>query len=585
MSIFTFEVDQALGEVARVETARVVVRVTSPERLRVARVGRLVAVKGRDANEWVIGMIEKVWRRPALVEDMTEEPQEQADVEAVVQEENGVQLALVGTYRAREGKRVDFFTRAVLTLPTIDEAVYPIEEKALEDFMAIISKEGKETAEDPLAVGVFTLDPKATAFLDGNKLFQRHAALVGSTGTGKSWAVANLMEQAAKLPHASAVVFDLHGEYKSLDFARHLRVAGPGDLAKAGGDVIFLPYWLLNWEEMQAILVDRSETTAHNQAMIVHDEMAAAKRRRLTDEGKKEVLASFTVDSPVPFDLDAVQGAIKAKNEEMVPRTDGKGQRQGSFHGDFSRFLVRLTSKRADRRYGFMYQVPATWMEYESLHRLAEMLLGHGGASKGVNPGIKVVDFSEVPSDILPVIVALVARLVFQIQFWGPQGESERHPVLLVCDEAHLYLPRLSEEANPLERRALDNFHRIAKEGRKYGVGMLVVSQRPADISTTILSQCNNFISLRLTNREDQAVVRRLMPESLEGILEILPALDIGEAVVVGDAILLPTRVKLWEPKCKPLSATIDFWRYWKREKVESDLVRAVENMRRQARQ
>ncbi len=363
-----------------------------------------------------------------------------------------------------------------------------------------------------------------------------------------------------------------------------MRVAGPGDLTKAGNDAIFLPYWLLNWEEMQAILVDRSEMTAHNQAMIVHDEVSAAKRKRLTEKGKKDVLASFTVDSPVPFDLDSVQQAIKAKNEEMVPGAGAK-DKQGPFHGVFSRFLVRLTSKRADRRYGFMYQVPEDWMEYESLHRLAEMLLGHGGASKGVNSGIKVIDFSEVPSDILPVIVALVARLVFQIQFWGPQGESERHPILLVCDEAHLYLPRLSAEANPLERRGLDNFHRIAKEGRKYGVGMLVVSQRPADISTTILSQCNNFISLRLTNREDQAVVRRLMPESLEGILEILPALDIGEAVVVGDAILLPTRVKLWEPKCKPLSATIDFWRYWKREKVQSDLVRAVENMRRQARQ
>jgi len=580
MSIFQFEEEQALGEVARVETARVWARVTSPDRLRVARVGRLVAVKGGDANEWVIGMIEKVWRHPAASED---EESLDVDVESVVQEENGVQLALVGTYRALEGERVDFFTRAVLTLPTIDERVYPIEEKSLEDFMAIISKEGEDAAEDPLAVGVFTLDPKATAFLDGNKLFQRHAALVGSTGTGKSWTVANLMEQVAKLPHANAIVFDLHGEYRSLTFARHLRVAGPGDLAQPADDVIFLPFWLLNWEEMQAILVDRSENTAHNQAMILHGEVARAKREQLTAEGKHDVLASFTVDSPVPFDLGSVREAIKAKNEEMVP---GKTREiKGPFHGVFSRFLVRLASKCSDRRYGFMYQVPETWMEYESLHRLSEMLVGHGGSTAGTNPGVKVIDFSEVPSDILPVIVALVARLVFQIQFWGPQNESERHPILLVCDEAHLYLPRLSGEINPLQRRALDNFHRIAKEGRKYGLGMLVVSQRPSDISTTILSQCNNFISLRLTNRDDQGVVRRLMPESLEGILEILPSLDVGEAVVVGDAILLPTRVKLSEPKCKPLSATVDFWRCWTREKVDSDLVQAVENMRRQARQ
>jgi hypothetical protein len=303
MSIFSFKDEQVLGEVARVETARVWVRVTSPERLRVARVGRLVAVKGRDANEWVIGMIEKVWRRPAVVEDMAGDALDEGEPEAIAQEENGVQLALVGTYRALEGKHADSFTRAVLTLPTIDEAVYPIEEKALEDFMAIISREGEQAADEPLDVGVFTLDPKATAFLDGNKLFQRHAALVGSTGTGKSFTVAYLMEQAAKLPHANAIVFDLHGEYRSLGFCRHLRVAGPGDLAEPGGDVIFLPYWLLNWEEMQAILVDRSEITAHNQAMVLHDEVGEAKRKRLTDEGKDDVLASFTVDSPVPFDL------------------------------------------------------------------------------------------------------------------------------------------------------------------------------------------------------------------------------------------------------------------------------------------
>lgn len=584
MSIFEFNDEQILGEVTRVETARVWVRVTSPERLRVARVGRLVAVKGRDTNEWVVGMIEKVWRRPAEPDELEEVGAE--EVQPAPLEENGVQLALVGTYRAREGEQDNWFTRAVLTLPTIDENVYPIEEKALEDFMAIISREGRESAEDPLAVGVFTLDPKATAFLDGNRLFQRHAALVGSTGSGKSWTVATLMEQAAKLPNANAIVIDLHGEYKTLAYARQLRVAGPGDLDDPGDDVVFLPYWLLNYEEMQALLVDRSEFAAHNQAMLLHDTVRDAKRAFLEATGKQEVLESFTIDSPVPFDLENVEGVIDAKNTERVPSDTTKGTRQGDFHGKLGRFLARLRSKRSDRRYGFLFQAPGAWNDYEALHRLAKMLLGHGGANDKRNPGIKVIDFSEVPSDVLPVIVGLVARLVYQLQFWHPPASEEEdlHPILLVCDEAHLYLPRLQGDVNPLERRALENFQRIAKEGRKYGVGLLVVSQRPAEISTTILSQCNNFISLRLTNREDQTIVRRLMPESLEGILEILPSLEIGEAVVVGDAIMLPTRVKLWRPKFEPLSATVDFWTYWKREKVKSDLVQAAENMRRQTR-
>lgn len=585
MAIFAFEEDQALGEVSRVETARVWVRVTSPHRLRVARVGRLVAVKGRDANEWVIGMIEKVWRRPAEPEELEELVEEEEAIEATVAEENGVQLVLVGTYRAREGVTKDYFTRAVLTLPTIDEFAYPIEEKALEDFMGIISREAEKTAETPLAVGCFTLDPKATAFLDGNKLFQRHAALVGSTGAGKSWAVASLTEQAAKLPHANVIVFDLHGEYKPLSFARQLRVAGPGDLKAPAEDVIFLPYWLLNYEEMQALLIDRSEQNAPNQAMILNDFVATAKRDVLERLDKSEVLESFTIDSPVPFSLAEVESKIDAKDKEMVP---GKRDAliKGDFTGKLTRFLLRLRAKRSDRRYGFMYEVPQTAMEYEYLHELAEKLLGHGEEAGGLNPGIKVVDFSEVPSDVLPVMLGLVARLVSQIQFWTDPSpdEGERHPVLLVCDEAHLYMPSLAGDTNPLERRAVENFQRIAKEGRKYGVGLLVVSQRPSEISTTILSQCNNFIALRLTNREDQGIIRRLMPESLEGILEILPALEMGEAVIVGDAILLPTRVKLSEPAHKPLSGTIDFWERWMQEDVESDLVQAVENMRRQTR-
>jgi len=485
MSIFAFEEEQALGEVIRIETARVWVRVTSPERVRLARVGRLVAIKCGDINEWVVGMVERIWRSPLEAEEVVLESVEEDIEEALPLEDNGLRVVLVGTYRAVEGERRDVFTRAVLVLPSIDEKVFPVEEKALEDFMGTISHTAEEGAVAPLAVGRFTLDEKATAFLDGNKLFQRHAVLVGSTGVG-----AALLEQAAKLPNANVVLFDLHGEYKSLDYAHQLKVAGPGDMGPADEGILFLPYWLLNYEEMQDMFIVHSEHEAHNQAMVFRDAVGSAKRSKLEDLGKDEILSSFTIDSPVPFELDKVIETIKQKNEEMVPGARNGTTKKGDFHGQFARFLIRLESKRSDRRYVFMYQAPDNWMEYEALHRLACLLLGRGTESDmggQTNAGVKVVDFSEVPSDVLPVIVSLVARLVFQLQFWMHEGDTgeRRHPVLLVCDEAHLYLPSLRSQANPLERRALENFERIAKEGRKYGVGLLVVSQRPADVSTT----------------------------------------------------------------------------------------------------
>jgi len=154
----------------------------------------------------------------------------------------------------------------------------------------------------------------------------------------------------------------------------------------------------------------------------------------------------------------------------------------------------------------------------------------------------------------------------------------------LVCDEAHLYLP-VKEDADAIEKQALATFERIAKEGRKYGVSLVVVSQRPSDVSRTILSQCNNFLILRLTNDADQAVVRRLMPDSMGGLTEILPMLDTGEALILGDAVLLPTRIKMDKPTIRPMSSTRELWKEWGTEQPDADAIReAVETVRRQTR-
>ena len=162
--------------------------------------------------------------------------------------------------------------------------------------------------------------------------------------------------------------------------------------------------------------------------------------------------------------------------------------------------------------------------------------------------------------------------------------KDSRHPLTIVCDEAHLYLP-VRDSAEAAEKRALESFERIAKEGRKYGVSLLVVSQRPSDVSRTILSQCNNFLVLRLTNDQDQSVVKRLMPESMGGITDILPLLDLGEALLLGDSILLPTRIKLDKPKIEPASATRQFWTDWANQTPKLGAVsKAVEALRKQTR-
>ncbi|MES9929800.1 MAG: ATP-binding protein, partial [Candidatus Thiodiazotropha sp. 6PDIVS] len=198
------------------------------------------------------------------------------------------------------------------------------------------------------------------------------------------------------------------------------------------------------------------------------------------------------------------------------------------------------------------------------------------------NKGIKIIDFSEVPSDVLPVVTGTFARLLYDLQFW--LEPEKRSPFALVCDEAHIYLP-VKNDADAVEKQALATFERIAKEGRKYGVSLVVVSQRPSDVSRTILSQCNNFLVLRLTNDADQNVVRKLMPDSMVGLTDMLPLLDTGEALLLGDAILLPTRIKLDKPTLEPASGTLNFWSNWSDKSSDNEAIRlAVETLRRQTR-
>jgi DNA helicase HerA-like ATPase len=193
--------------------------------------------------------------------------------------------------------------------------------------------------------------------------------------------------------------------------------------------------------------------------------------------------------------------------------------------------------------------------------------------------GSKIIDFSEVPSDILPLITGLVARIIFSIQQWTEK--EARHPIALFCDEAHLYIPQNAK--NSIDEKGLNNFERISKEGRKYGISLVVISQRPSDVNKTVLSQCGNFVAMRLTNPDDQNVIKRLFPDSLGNFSDLLPILDIGESLIVGDACLLPSRIKINEPSSKPDSATIDFWKIWSESKEDNKLAESIQRLRQQS--
>ena len=579
MPIFEYTTEESIGSVYSVDTGTVLVSVSNIDALRKLQVNHLVVLRSSRAGQHLIGLINKIMRK-ALVgvnEKEGEDGDMQGDRTAV---ENIVRVSLIGTLLDAVGMDQNVFRRTLETVPEIDAPCFVLNGEKLTNFMRAISKQVL-AGQEPLSLGKYTLDEEANAWIDGNRFFQRHAVVVGSTGSGKSWTVARILEQVAVLPNASALLFDIHGEYAPLagDGISHLRVAGPGDLDGArtlDDGVIFLPYWLLTYEEMLAMLLDRTDQNAPNQAMVFNREVLDAKKAYLEGAGKDDVLANFTIDSPVPYALDGVVTKLEDLDSEMVAGAKAGTEKQGPFHGKLTRFVQRLQSKTGDRRLGFLFSAGDDAMRYEWLEELATVLLG--STTVRAKGGVKIIDFSEVPSDILPLIIGLVARIVFSVQQWT---EKElRHPVALLCDEAHLYIPERHETG--ISEAGLRSFERIAKEGRKYGVGLTVISQRPAEVNRTVLSQCNNFVAMRLTNAEDQAVIRRLLPDTLGGFADLLPILDIGEALVVGDAAMLPSRIRIDEPNNRPSSATVAFWDRWAADAVENGIPAAVEALRKQ---
>ena len=569
-SVLDFAPEGALGRVFRVDTGSVWAEALDHELLTRVAVGSLIAIQGANASEYLVGLLDRVTRD--VYEDV--EADDKGDLPEAKQRDL-MRVVLVGTYRTVDGDRVNTFKRGADSYPLIDASCWAISGLNLQRLMGLLSQ--KVDPERRLNLGTFVADASAEAVADGDRLFQRHAALLGSTGSGKSWAVALILEKAKRLSHPNLIVFDMHGEYGPLTeganpIAKGFKVANSGIAEDEVTETLNLPWWLLNQEEMQALLLDRSETNAPNQAARLSHHVRALKLKALVDEGRDDVIPHFTVDSPIPYSLSELLTALQADDEERVQGT--RGEKGGPFFGTLSRFIARLRSRTEDRRYSFMFDPHSKTNEYEWLHEFAEMLLS-------TEPGIKIVDFSEVPSDVLPVVVGVLARLLYEVHFWT--DPEKRTPVTFVCDEAHLYLPETADGV--VSQRAVVAFERIAKEGRKYGISLMIVSQRPSDVSRTVLSQCNNFIVLRLTNDQDQSLIRRLMPDSLGGITAALPLLDVGEAIVLGDAMVLPTRVRLDTPSVKPRSATMDFWTEWGTRKVNAeDLTSAVEAMRRQSR-
>ncbi len=545
-----FASGQLLGVVRRLDRTTVVVGSESVHAAHVT-VSNLVAL-GYD-DDRLIGMVESVEASSGSSDGGLE-----------------LRIAPVGTYQ--EGPDGARFVRGATAFPHVGDECRLISGETLRAFMAVLTDE--VDAGERLVLGTYVDNEGAVAVADGNRLFQRHLALLGSTGAGKSWAVASILERAAELGHANLIVFDLHGEYGPLTesvngaepIARGLRVAGPNDVAagdsEANEDLLYLPYWLLSRDELMSFVLNASDPNAPDQLLRFTEHVQTLKQISLIEAGREDAGTRFTVDSPIPYRLENLLRMMREDNTERVPQHPSGTLNPGPYFGLLTGLITRIESRAIDPRFSFIFNPPEHTLSYEWLTETASTLL----EASGDGPGIKIIDLSEVPSSVLPVVVGAIARFIYDVQFW--MDPDVRGPVCLVCDEAHLYLPS-REDSLPIHRTPVTTFESISKEGRKYGVSLVVVSQRPTDVSRTILSQCNNLIVMRLANERDQSMIEALMPESAPGVRGALPVLEVGEAVVIGDALPLTSRVRFDAPEIKPTSTTQRYWSLW-RDKASS---------------
>lgn len=562
-----------IGIVENVDTRKVVVQVENESVLNTLKINDIVVLGGSNSDEKLIGILTKVTKKKI---DFDETEQD----EGIVYSSDYCIINLVGSFYNKYGVvNENKFKRAINTYPEINSKVYQANEATMKMIMNAIS--GKGTEYKSLEIGHFASNRDVSAVLDGNRFFQRHACIVGSTGSGKSYTVASILEKTNELPYANMIVFDLHGEYNELSYADQIKICDEPE-------GLHIPLWFFNYEEIHSLFVESSEGTSTNQRAAVINYILRAKKEYINNNMSEVSEEIVTADTPIPFSAEELieylenQNILEVETGEIYKTGENKGQaktKKGQYYDKLTNLITRLRTKMDDKKYGFVFNEKDT-INADYLNQFAKRIMGN------TKYRIKVIDLSEVPSDMLAIIIGIVTRIIYDIQFWiTPSKDEVRHPLVLACDEAHIYMSNDTSKMKAVEKKSLEIFEKIAKEGRKYGIGLLIISQRPAELNTTIMSQCNNIVSLKITNDRDKTAVAAMLTDSLVGIVEMLPNLDVGECVVVGDAIMLPSKIILDKPKEKPKSATIDFWdRWYDGEQTVFDIDKATLNLIKQSR-
>lgn len=430
------------------------------------------------------------------------------------------------------------FKQQIDRYPSTDVIIGKIDD---EDFRQMLNG----SAEGWFRIGKFA-EHDAHAWLDGNKFYQRHSCIVGNTGCGKSETVTKIIEETAKLPGANIVIFDIHGEYSQLSYA---------DSMKIGVNVPFTS-WFLGFQSLVSnILKVKEESTV----------LMSALRKAFYKQNPKG-----NENKPCRFDFYTAMKYIQNLNTENVgtgefyKTGDKAGQERtvkGEYNGKLSSLVSAMETLFSDRRYEFLFFDE----EQDALGIFLNRIMG------GDKP-VKNIDLSGIPHDIAVLIIGAITKLIYNIQVM----QKDARPITLVCDEAHVYIPT-DFQLSAAQRRMVEIFENIAKEGRKFGITLFVASQRPSELNKTIMAQCANYIVMKLNNENDKSMIKGMMPTGSADVIETTTMFSPGDCLVVGDACPIPLKIHVELANERPQSKTIDFWDEWSKERERVDYAACLE--------
>ncbi|MED4400057.1 ATP-binding protein [Metabacillus fastidiosus] len=539
-------------------------------KLFVGTVGDIFLIGDPASNNVHYGIFEEV----KLVSEYEEIYNNQPNTVVSTDKYKAIAIAKVIGYQDKSTRETLKFQRGIGHYPRFNSKCYLLTSEEKKQLFSLSEDEG-------VKVGSIAGIQSEEVSIHVDKFLGKHSVILGSTGSGKSSTVASVLQKILrKYQYSHVLFFDLHDEYSAAFQSKEF----DHKVNKVAASNFVMPYWLLNFEEFQSIFLGDIDITKNTDGIRITKEqiLVLKEKEHKYIEDKVGIIEKISINSPLYFNIDELIEELGKLNKRTYWKSDNalalteygnnyligtgsqKIERPGhdkdfviqdpNYYGKLNQVIEKLSSIRHDRRYTFLS--PMGFDNSTSIRGYIMDLLSlpYNAEQKQLT----ILDLSRIPSEITPIIIGILSRICFEFKLW--EEDPTALPLYLVFEEAHNYIPK---DSTPSSRLAKKYIERIAKEGRKYGITQLIVSQRPSDLSTTIVSQCSNFFVLRVTNPEDQAFIKHILPDHLSALTDMIPFFQNGEALIVGECVPMPIKGIIDKPTPTPNSNDVSFSQAW----------------------